>query len=410
MLRFARNKLVNVARKDTDTLSIHGILDDDIYSVELDLRVRIRDLQFLSIEGKWNRWTTPECPRALLFLQEAKGFSIDAEIDSKIHKIVGRKACRHFANLLIECCYAATEGAKIARWEDAKLADPQLTFQAFLAAETGGETETAQRDIPAQPKAGLSQQVGPAAMVHAKQNDSQPDQGRRQSPAEGFVLDLHVHSFPASPCSSVSEDQLVREAKRIGLNGICLTDHNHVWSAAEVKDLSQKHGFLILRGNEITTDQGDMLVFGLEKDIKGIIKLQDLKAEVDRVEGFIIAAHPFRGFLTFGAGQLGLTPERARQRTLFQWVDAIEVLNGKVTENENRLAADVAAGLGLPGTGGSDAHEAAEVGRYATRFSVKIQNEVELLAALRSGEYTPVIFRKENEQDQSHASLATGRQ
>ena len=36
-----------------------------------------------------------------------------------------------------------------------------------------------------------------------------------------------------------------------------------------MEDLRQKHGFLILRGNEITTDQGDILVFGLEEDIQG---------------------------------------------------------------------------------------------------------------------------------------------
>ena len=162
-----------------------------------------------------------------------------------------------------------------------------------------------------------------------------------------------------------------------------------------MEELRQKHGFLILRGNEITTDQGDMLVFGMYKDIQGIIKLEDLKKEVLKADGFMIAAHPFRGFLVFGAGQLGLTAEKAKTRALFHFVDAIEVLNGKVTKNENKLAAEVAVGLKLPATGGSDAHEVYEVGKYATRFVSGISDEKELLAALKSGDYNAVTFRKE---------------
>ena len=162
-----------------------------------------------------------------------------------------------------------------------------------------------------------------------------------------------------------------------------------------VEDLQQKHGFLILRGNEIITDQGDMLVFGLDADIQGVVKLGDLREEVTRAGGFIIVPHPFRGFLTFGVGEVGLTPEKAMERSLFKLVDAVEVLNGKVTEKENDFASRVAAGLGLPVTGGSDAHEISEVGGYATRFPEAIKSERDLIDALKKGGYGPVVFREE---------------
>ncbi len=77
-----------------------------------------------------------------------------------------------------------------------------------------------------------------------------------------------------------------------------------------------------------------MLVFGLEKDIKGIITLEDLRAEVLAADGFIIVAHPFRGFLIVGVDEMGLTPEKAMERPLLKFVDAIEVMNGKVTKKE----------------------------------------------------------------------------
>ena len=136
MLKFSRNKLVSIYRNDSEILSVHGILDDDIYSLEIDVDIRISDLKFLSIDGKWNRYTTPDCPRAIPVIQEAVGFCIDDEVAQKINKIIGRKACRHFANLLNECCDAAKEVAKIVKWEDAKANQTDLTFEEFLAVET----------------------------------------------------------------------------------------------------------------------------------------------------------------------------------------------------------------------------------------------------------------------------------
>ena len=70
---------------------------------------------------------------------------------------------------------------------------------------------------------------------------------------------------------------LIQQAKRIQLDAICLTDHNHVWDLKAIEDLKQKHGFHIFGANEITTDQGDMLVFGMHTHVKGIIKLTELR-------------------------------------------------------------------------------------------------------------------------------------
>jgi predicted metal-dependent phosphoesterase TrpH len=380
MLRFERNKVIGIERQDDDTLIAHGILDDDIYSIQLNVTIGLADLDIQDVKGCWNRWTTPECPRATDFLEKAVGFRIEEEgFSQKVHKIVGRQACRHFANLLLECSHSAREAALVVRWQEARETDKNLSFEAFLK----GDVKTKPKAVPEE----TIEEECPA--------ESQPS---RPTPNKkitgGTVIDLHVHTAPASPCSSAPVDHLIKEAKEIGLDGICLTDHNYVWDPEAVEKLRKQHDFLIFRGNEITTDQGDMVVFGLEKDIKGISKLEDLRKEVVEADGFMIVAHPFRGFLTFNIGQLGLTPEKAMERPLFKQVDAVEVLNSKVTEDENRFAADVAAGLGLPATGGSDAHEVSEVGIYATRFAGEVNDEKDLIAALKKGEYEPVIFRK----------------
>ncbi len=382
MLKFFRNKLVSIERKDKGTLLVYGILDDDIYSLWMNVSIRLSDLEIISIEGAWNRWTTPECPRAIPFLQEAIGFRIDEqEITQKVRKVIGRKSCRHYATLLIECCHAAKEAALVVKWEDEKAERPELTFDEFL---TGHSKETSRAPHP------------PPLPTEERPSQKEPivDEIIKDRVSGGMIIDLHVHTSPASPCSSAPIDQLIEEAKRIGLDGICLTDHNFLWDPGRVEELRQKHRFLILRGNEITTDQGDMIVFGLDKDIKGIITLEELKEEVKRGGGFIIVAHPFRGFQMFGVDQLGLTPEKAMERPLFKFVDAIEVMNSKVTEKENKFAATVAKGLGLPSTGGSDAHEVFEVGIFATQFSNVIRNEKELIEALKNGNYSPIAFRR----------------
>lgn len=383
MLKFVRNKLVSVQRKDQDNLLVQGILDDDIYSLELRVSVRISDLEILAIQGKWNRWTTPECQRAIRFLQQAVGYHIEDEgFSRKIHKTIGRKACRHHANLLIECCDAAKQAAMLAGWEDEKAKNESLTFEQFVKGDPKDGPEPA-------PVSAIINQEQPLR----KDQDAYDTVDKNVS--GGMIIDLHAHTSPASPCSSAPVDRLIEEAKGIGLDGICLTDHNYAWEFDLVEDLRQKHGFLVLRGNEITTDQGHMLVFGLDKPINGIIRLEDLREDVLKEDGFIIVPHPFRGFLTFGVGHLGLTWEKAMERPLFKWVDAVEVMNGKVTEKENRFASKVAAGLGLRVTGGSDAHAIGEVGVYATRFSEVIKDDDGLIKALQNGSYAPIAFRKE---------------
>jgi predicted metal-dependent phosphoesterase TrpH len=377
MLKFQRNKLVSI-KKDGNTLAVHGVLDDDVYSLEIDVSFNIEDLNICSIKGKWNRWTSPECPRALLFLDEAVGTSAyEKDFSQKMFKLVGRKACRHYANLLAECGHSAREAVQLMQWKKAKADNPDLTFNEYI--------KSVSSNLPR-----ISASVAVASGQDRVAGQNNADRIVYEKTSGGTLIDLHVHTYPASPCSSAPVDHIIEEAKKVGLDAVCLTDHNHVWSKDDVEELRQKHGFLVLRGNEITTNQGDMLVFGLEKDIKGIITLEDLRAEVLAADGFIIVAHPFRGFLIVGVDEMGLTPEKAMERPLLKFVDAVEVMNGKVTKKENEFASKVASGLGLPATGGSDAHEVVEVGRYATRFDDIIKNEQDLVDALKKGRYSPV--------------------
>ncbi len=203
-------------------------------------------------------------------------------------------------------------------------------------------------------------------------------------------IDLHVHTAPRSACSYLDPSELVQRAVQLKLDGICLTEHQVVWDPDDVENLAREGGIKIFRGNEYTTNQGDILVFGFYEDLKDLLTIEQLHEKVKSAGGFMIAAHPFRGFKTFGIGQLQMTVEQACKRRVFEFVDAVEIGNGKVSADENDMARKVAEKLGLAGTGGSDAHRADEIGKWVTDFEKDIRDENELVQELHAGRFAAV--------------------
>jgi len=121
LLSFARSKIVGVERPEQDSLLAHGILDDNIYSLELDVEVKLPRFEITRVEGRWKRYTTVECPRALAKLENALGLCIvDKDFGRKIRQVVGREGCTHFANLLLECCDAIKHAAIYGEWAESQ--------------------------------------------------------------------------------------------------------------------------------------------------------------------------------------------------------------------------------------------------------------------------------------------------
>ena len=207
-------------------------------------------------------------------------------------------------------------------------------------------------------------------------------------------IDLHIHTRPHSPCSMIDPKELLQQARRVGLDGFCVTEHQYLWGIHEAKEMAQEGGIQIFRGNEITTNQGDVLVFGYEKEVKDIVMIQQLRKEVEAAGGIMIAAHPFRGFLLFGITQLQMDIDQACKRSLFQYVDGIEIQNCKVTDLENEMARQVAEKLDLWGVAGSDAHRINDVGQCVTVFERDIHTERDLIEELRARRFTVEMIRK----------------
>ena len=211
-----------------------------------------------------------------------------------------------------------------------------------------------------------------------------------------MLIDLHTHSYPKSDDSFVGVDDCIDRAKDLGLDGICLTDHDDFWSPDAVQALSRRHDFLVLPGSEINTDAGHILVFGLERYVFGLHKPAFLRQSVDQCRGAMVAAHPYRRRFLAEPGREPQARaemlERAAADNFFLLCDAIEGVNGRGLPAENDFSRDLGAALNLASTGGSDAHRLEQLGTVATRFERPVRGLADLIREIKAGRFRPEVL------------------
>ena len=213
------------------------------------------------------------------------------------------------------------------------------------------------------------------------------------------VFDLHVHTTKGSSDSNLSPEEMAQEAERLGLKGLCLTEHSGPWDRHDFEAFAQERDLVLIRAMEADTDMGHVLAFGIDRYLPGMEKAEEIRRHVDMVGGFMVTAHPFRGLhnprpvaqpLLYKGGEgLPSTVEEAAGHPIFRLANAVEVANGGTVDSENRFAVEVAEHIGMSCTGGSDAHSVNGLGRCVTVFADEINSEAEFLKALRQGQYYP---------------------
>ncbi|MBI4338610.1 MAG: PHP domain-containing protein [Chloroflexi bacterium] len=201
--------------------------------------------------------------------------------------------------------------------------------------------------------------------------------------------------------SNLTPQELLDEAYRIGLQGVCLTEHSGPWERYEFSSFArQQSNTLIINAIEVESDAGHITVFGLDGYVSGIRDPKTLRKVADQAGAYIVLAHPFRNLLHKppynatnllyrGWNPLPTTVEEAMQHPIFELVDAIEVANGATIDAENYFAWEVAKRLGKPMVGGSDAHSTNGLGRCVTIFEGAIATPGEFLEALHAGRFYP---------------------
>ena len=216
------------------------------------------------------------------------------------------------------------------------------------------------------------------------------------------IFDLHIHTTKGSSDSSLSPEDLVLEADGLGLRGLCITEHSGPWDRHEFERFASLHNVVLVRAMEVETDLGHMLAFGMDSYQPGFHKAAELRRGADAVGGYVITAHPFRWALIKPERKRALIyqsvddplpqkPEDAVGHPVFKIADAVEVANGGTVDGENEFAMRVASLVGLPVTGGSDAHSVHGLGKFVTSFRDEINTESEFLAGLHSGTFFPAM-------------------
>ncbi|MDD5289428.1 MAG: PHP domain-containing protein [Dehalococcoidales bacterium] len=208
-----------------------------------------------------------------------------------------------------------------------------------------------------------------------------------------MLIDLHTHTFPKSDDSLLYPEELIAQAKKTGLDGICITDHDWYWTEGAIAHLSKEHDFLLIPGVEVNTEEGHVIAFGIDEFKFGMHRVSFIREMLDNNGGFMILAHPFRHTFYID-DDINETIDECYQKPLYQLVDTIEVLNGKGKTQQNKFSQELARRLGCKGTGGSDAHETKDMPSCATYFERNIRNREELIQELKAGRYRAVDLRK----------------
>jgi predicted metal-dependent phosphoesterase TrpH len=168
-----------------------------------------------------------------------------------------------------------------------------------------------------------------------------------------FHVEFHCHT-QASGDSLTRPADLVRVARRKGLDRLIITDHNTIAGARAAQALDPE---LVIVGEEVLTTRGELLCAFVTEEVPAhLTPLAAIKRLRDQ-GAFISVSHPFdrvRKGAWHEADLLEIAP----------LVDAIEVFNSRcLSPVYNADAKSFAEKHNLPGTVGSDAHGLVEVGR-----------------------------------------------
>lgn len=197
-----------------------------------------------------------------------------------------------------------------------------------------------------------------------------------------MIIDTHMHEKTYSDDSFLSLSEIVERAKSVGLDGVCITDHESNGLREFAEEYSRKTGFVIIVGAEILTHEGDITVFGLDTLPKEKISAQQLIDMTLKAGGVAMSAHPFR------QNNRGMGNSIRKVRGL----SGIEAFNGSTPMHLNMQAYQLAAELGIPTFGASDAHVIEKIGKYATIFPDRIRDVRDFIEAVKQGNTCPAIY------------------
>jgi len=183
-------------------------------------------------------------------------------------------------------------------------------------------------------------------------------------------IDFHVHT-----CRSIdavhNPRQIIKYAKKTGLDALAITDHNRLFPAREARRLSREFGLLVIPGIEggNIAAQKHWIALGISCQFESP-SIDRILSSIRNEGGVSIAPHPHT--------RLGYADYADRG------FDAVEALNGSEPESNIQIRNP----REIPEVGGSDAHALPMMG--FTWTNVDADGTLEgVLEAVHRGRCTP---------------------
>ncbi|HSM71698.1 MAG TPA: PHP domain-containing protein [Anaerolineales bacterium] len=187
-------------------------------------------------------------------------------------------------------------------------------------------------------------------------------------------IEFHCHTV-FSGDSLTSPQKLVDVCRRKGIDRVVVTDHNTITGAVAAQKLDPE---LVIVGEEILTTRGEILAAYVIEEVPPNLSPQETIRRLKEQGAFISVSHPFDRLRKGGWKEedlLEILPD----------VDAIEIYNSRcMNPNFNRRARAFAEKHDIPGTVGSDAHAAFELGRSVLLLE-QFEGADELRSVIRKG-------------------------
>jgi hypothetical protein len=191
-----------------------------------------------------------------------------------------------------------------------------------------------------------------------------------------LTLEFHCHTN-ASKDSLTRPEDLVRAARKKGLDRLVITDHNSIAGALAAQKLDPQ---LVIVGEEIMTTHGEILAAFVQEEIPAGLTPEETLRRLKEQGAFISVSHPYDTHRKGGwheADLLEIIPQ----------VDAIEIFNSRCMDPRfNHRAELFAQRHNLAGTVGSDAHAVFEVGKSVMMLD-QFEGPEEMRKVIRSAKF-----------------------
>jgi predicted metal-dependent phosphoesterase TrpH len=192
-----------------------------------------------------------------------------------------------------------------------------------------------------------------------------------------ILCDLHMHTEHSHDCA-VPVDTLLDYAEAQGLGAIAITDHNVFSGAQEAAELARNRDLVIIPGEEVKTDAGEVIGLFLEHEIPRGMPMGDTIRAIREQNGVVYLPHPF--------DRLHTIPDAQSLHRHLAEIDVFEVYNARLLfEGFNDEALRFARKYNLTMGAGSDAHVLQGVGTGLVRMRA-FETPEEFLISLRSAE------------------------